>query len=123
MKVIFSDDLLPEMTADTFDITEDEVVKIVRGSLSEVVHVDESAFIPKVNIILTVYDNFKKSRVIYLTEEAGDISDLGDLTLENLESFSLDTVKLKELRHEDFDSVAEGIETLARIVIDNNKKE
>lgn len=67
--------------------------------------------------------DIKKSRIIYVIKESLNLESIGNLTLDNLDSFSIDNFSFKELRNEDFPSVSEGVETLSRIVIDNNKGE
>lgn len=122
MKIFLSEDILPNLKSETIDIKEEDIEKIINNSSGNI-KANECVFIKKVNIIFVIYDNFTKSRLIYVIEESSDIKDFGDLTLENLSSFSLNSTEIKELRHEDFSSVSEGIETLSKIVIDNNKEQ
>lgn len=120
MKII-SEDILPNLKEEITEITEEGIKDFLSKHF---VHdkINEVAFIPKVDVIFVIYDDYKRSRVIFTTKESASIQDLGNLTLDNLDSFSLDTFELKEIRHEDFSSISEGVEVLARIVIDSNKE-
>jgi hypothetical protein len=121
MKIFPQEDILPKLKSNTILIKEDDIQRIVEDSLKGQL-ADECIFLEKINVIFVIYNNYKKSRLIYVIEEISDIQDFGDLSLENLSNFSLDSIAIKELRNEDFNSVSEGVETLSKIVIDNNKE-
>lgn len=122
MKIVESRDLLPKLKDEIIYISEEEIKNLVFSSIDGE-EINEVSFIPKVNIIFVIYGGYKKSRIIYVVKESADLSNIGSLTLDNLDSFSIDNFSFKELRNEDFDTVSEGVETLSRIVIDNNKGE
>lgn len=121
MKIILSEDILPNLKEEIIHVSEDEVKTLLDKYLPNI-EVNEVAFIPKVNVLFVIYNNYTRSRVMFIIKENSGIMSLGNLTLDNLDNFSLDTFELKEIRHEDFGSISEGVEVLARIVIDNNKE-
>lgn len=121
MKIILSEDILPNLKEEIIHVSEDEVKTLLDKYFSGKT-ADEVAFIPKVNVLFVIYNNYTRSRVMFIIKENSGIMSLGNLTLDNLDNFSLDTFELKEIRHEDFGSISEGVEVLARIVIDNNKE-
>jgi hypothetical protein len=122
MKIVESRDLLPKLKDEIIYISEEEIKNLVFSSIDGE-EINEVSFIPKVNIIFVIYGGYKKSRIIYVIKESLNLESIGNLTLDNLDSFSIDNFSFKELRNEDFDTVSEGVETLSRIVIDNNKGE
>lgn len=117
MKIFKTKDILPKFKGEILDITKEEIKELLSKDFND--NIDEVAFIPKVNILFVIYDEYSRSRVIYLNKENSNSLDLGTLTLDNLDSFSLDNFKLVEIRNEDFSSIAEGVEVISKIVIDN----
>lgn len=109
-------DIAPEFSKISFDLTDEEVTKIVRDNFKdEFDSVIEGVFIPKANIIVCIYDSGVKARIIYVNKESVDLENLGDISLDNIEDFELEKTVVKEMRSEDYASVGDMIKTLIQI--------
>jgi hypothetical protein len=109
-------DIAPEFSKVSFDLTDEEVIKVIRDNFKEDFDlVSEGIFIPKANIVVCIYDNGVKSRIIYVNKEVADLENLGDISLDNIEDFEIGKTVVKEMRSEDYPSIAGMIKTLVQI--------
>ena len=121
MKIIREFDLLPSFAGEFFSLTEEEITNIVKNSIGEETEIQEVAFIPRVNVVFVIYGN-SRSRVIFLTKITSMNMFDGTLTLDNLENFSFDSFSIKELRHEDYESIADGLSAIIQIKVKNDNE-
>ena len=122
MKIFEEVDLLPDFFGEFFNLTEEKIKKLTIDSFQSEENIQEVIFIPRVNIIVATYDNNSKMRIIFLTKELGNYFDIGTLTLENMNNFSFENFSIKELRHEDYNSISEGLGALIQIKVKNDNK-
>lgn len=121
MNIIKEYDLLPNFHGEFFNLTEEEIVQIAKDSLEEGTEIQEIAFIPRVNVIFVIHGE-AKSRIIFLTKTTDMNMFSGTLTLDNLDNFSFDSFSIKELRHEDYDSIADGLSAIIQIKVKNDNE-
>lgn len=122
MKIFKEVDLLPDFFGEFFNLTEKEIKDLTVNSFQSEEDIQDVIFIPRVNIIVATYDNNSKIRIIFLTKEVGNSFDIGTLTLENMNNFSFETSTIKELRHEDYASISEGLGAIIQIKVKNDNK-